>query len=91
MDIPSINDVIDDLQRGIDEIDFGGVKLPKPTDGGNIMIQTVNKVAGQFGLELPLTGASGSLVPSFPSSLPSLPKLPARAAPLTIPKVLGGV
>jgi hypothetical protein len=92
MDIPKIAEVVKNLQKGIDEIDFGGVKLPEMKDGAKIMMQVVNGAAKKFGLSLPLPedGVPGVNKPSFPSSLPSLPKLPTRASPLKLPKILGG-
>ena len=90
MNLPDIAEVVQNLQRGINEIDFGGVQIPKATDGGNIMIQSVNNVAARFGLASPLSGTSHAPQPSYPSSLPALPDLPVQASPLNIPQVLGG-
>lgn len=90
MDLPSVGDVAQNLQRGIDDIDLGGVQLPKLKDGANIMVQAVNTVAKRFGLSLPFSGLPDVPTPSYPSNLPKMPKLPVQVAPLSIPNVLGG-
>lgn len=88
--IPDISSVVQNLQRGVNEVDFGGVQLPTKLGGANILKGVVNGIAQKFGLSLPFSGSPNVPSPSFPSSLPSLPALPTQASPLTIPQVLGG-
>ena len=88
--IPDISSVVQNLQRGVNEIDFGGVQLPTKLGGANIMKGVVNGIAQKFGLSIPFSGSAHVPTPSYPSSLPSLPALPTQASPLNIPQVLGG-